>query len=100
MPITHSSHLLIPFQKTDSLYYVDCHAKTPEFSVTIGGHNFPIDTRDQIVQYKTVNGEPTCISGTQGRSLWSSKCFSSDADTGGFQKEGILCMTTYLFLTF
>ncbi|KAJ6580924.1 aspartic peptidase domain-containing protein [Mycena capillaripes] len=48
------------------LYFVDCNAKVPAFSVTLGGKSFPVDARDQILEAGTDdNGNTVCISGTQ-----------------------------------
>ncbi|KAF7345412.1 Acid protease [Mycena venus] len=52
--------------KDSGLYLVDCNAKVPAFSVTLGGKKFPIDARDQILQAGTDDdGNVVCISGTQ-----------------------------------
>ncbi|KAJ7249768.1 aspartic peptidase domain-containing protein [Mycena haematopus] len=50
----------------EGLYYVDCAANAPPFSVTLGGATFTIDPRDQVVWVgKDESGEDSCISGTQ-----------------------------------
>lgn len=48
-------------------YVVECDAKVPEFKVTIGGKQFSIDGRDQLLDLATKNkkGKELCYSGTQ-----------------------------------
>lgn len=48
------------------LYFVNCNATAPAFSVTLAGKRFPVDARDQILNAGTDNnGNVLCISGTQ-----------------------------------
>ncbi|KAF7322169.1 Acid protease [Mycena kentingensis (nom. inval.)] len=48
------------------LYIVDCDARVPPFSVTIGGTAFAIDGRDQIIPAgEDDDGNVICILGTQ-----------------------------------
>ncbi|KAF7332955.1 Acid protease [Mycena venus] len=50
----------------DGLYYVDCAAQAPPFSVTLGGKTFSTDPQDQVVWVGTdKNGNDLCVSGTQ-----------------------------------
>ncbi|KAJ7249530.1 aspartic peptidase domain-containing protein [Mycena haematopus] len=52
--------------KASGLYFVECDAKVPAFSVTLGEKSFPIDARDQILENGTDDdGNVVCISGTQ-----------------------------------
>ncbi|KAJ7483177.1 acid protease [Mycena latifolia] len=54
------------YDEDQGLYFVGCNATAPAFSVTIGGKNFPIDARDQILEAGTDDdGNLVCISGTQ-----------------------------------
>lgn len=63
------------FVKDEDTYYVDCNATVPAFSVTIGGTEFAIDGKDQILPAGTDDdGNVVCISGTQDGGS------SSDAD--------------------
>ncbi|KAF8166541.1 aspartic peptidase domain-containing protein [Mycena galopus ATCC 62051] len=59
----------VPKAKLDEdsgLWFVDCNATVPAFSVTLGGKSFPIDARDQILENGTDDaGNLLCISGTQ-----------------------------------
>ncbi|KAJ6521574.1 acid protease [Mycena vulgaris] len=53
------------YDAEDNLYIVDCKAKAPAFSVTIGGKAFTIDPRDQVIPGGTDDqGNVVCISGT------------------------------------
>ncbi|KAJ7777209.1 aspartic peptidase domain-containing protein [Mycena metata] len=48
------------------LYFVNCNATAPAFSVTLAGKSFPVDARDQILDAGTDDsGNVLCISGTQ-----------------------------------
>jgi len=48
------------------LFVVACNATVPEFLVTIGGKEFSIDARDQLLPAGTdANGNVFCITGTQ-----------------------------------
>lgn len=50
----------------DGYYYVDCDAKVPAFSVTIGGKKFTVDGKDNVVPGGTdENGNEVCYSGVQ-----------------------------------
>jgi hypothetical protein len=52
--------------RDSGLYFVDCNATVPAFSVTLGGKVFPIDARDQILDAGTDDdGNTVCITGTQ-----------------------------------
>ncbi|KAJ6485608.1 aspartic peptidase domain-containing protein [Mycena sanguinolenta] len=54
------------FDKDSGLYFVECNATVPAFSVTLGTESFPIDARDQILEAGTDDdGNVVCISGTQ-----------------------------------
>ncbi|KAJ7780230.1 acid protease [Mycena maculata] len=54
------------YNEDEGLYYVDCDATPPAFSVNLGGKLFPIDARDQILDAGTDDaGKVLCISGTQ-----------------------------------
>lgn len=54
------------FHEDEDTYYVECNATVPAFAVEIGGQNFTIDAKDQILLVGTDdNGKELCISGTQ-----------------------------------
>ena len=49
----------------EDLFYVDCDATAPAFSATIGGVEFKVDPKDQILPFLDGDGNVVCISGTQ-----------------------------------
>nr|GAT49690.1 acid protease [Mycena chlorophos] len=54
------------YSEEDELYLVDCTAKVPQFLVTIGGKEFSVDAKDQILPGGTdSNGKEICFLGTQ-----------------------------------
>lgn len=54
------------FHPEFGLFLVDCHARVPAFSVRIGGKNFVVDGRDQIIPAgEDEDGNIICITGTQ-----------------------------------
>lgn len=64
----YNSKFLPPatYDKDSSTYFVDCHATVPEFQVRIGGKQFKIDGKDQILPAGTdSDGNEVCLSGTQ-----------------------------------
>ncbi|THG95840.1 hypothetical protein EW026_g5877 [Hermanssonia centrifuga] len=53
------------FVEDEDTYYVDCNATAPAFSAKIGGVEFAVDGRDQILPFLDENNDLVCISGTQ-----------------------------------
>lgn len=53
------------FVEDEDTFYVDCNAQAPSLSVTIGGVEFAVDPRDQILPFLDENNNVVCISGTQ-----------------------------------
>ncbi|PSR76813.1 hypothetical protein PHLCEN_2v8194 [Hermanssonia centrifuga] len=53
------------FVEDEDTYFVDCNAIAPTFSIKIGGQEFAVDGRDQIVPSLDENNNLVCISGTQ-----------------------------------
>ncbi|KAK6969102.1 acid protease, partial [Favolaschia claudopus] len=49
----------------NSRYVVECNATAPTFTVVIGGKEFTVDPRDQIIAGKDADGNKVCYSGTQ-----------------------------------
>ena len=55
-----------PAVNQDGFWIVDCNATAPVFTATIGGVDFTVDPRDNILPSGTdEDGAPVCISGTQ-----------------------------------
>ncbi|KAJ3540372.1 hypothetical protein NM688_g6233 [Phlebia brevispora] len=53
------------FDEDEDTYFVDCDATAPAFSATIGGVEFTVDPKDQILPFLDDTGNVVCISGTQ-----------------------------------
>ncbi|KAF7795741.1 hypothetical protein EIP86_006908 [Pleurotus ostreatoroseus] len=53
------------FDADEDTYFVDCNATAPAFSATIGGVEFAVDPKDQILPFLDDTGNVVCISGTQ-----------------------------------
>lgn len=53
------------FVEDEDTFYVDCNATAPVFTAKIGGTEFALDPRDQILPFFDDSGNVVCISGTQ-----------------------------------
>lgn len=53
------------FDEDEDTFFVQCNATAPSFSATIGGVEFAVDPKDQILPSLDDNGNTICISGTQ-----------------------------------
>ena len=57
------------------MYVVDCNATAPEFLVQIGGVEFSVSPKDQIIPSRTTSGDVVCFSKVDPEAIGEMKPF-------------------------